>query len=145
MATFAPTRPVPAGAFLPICRCCQSWAIVVPFGPHYIGPLLVVGHENLGRHVRAFFHCICSRLLWRIPGGVLPCVFSSIIGCEQTARGLSRPVNCCPLRTVSGALRLRPAAVSTNSAQCFIWLTFADIVGHYCSAAAPVFSRVTLF
>ena len=36
------------GFFLPICRCCQSWAIVVPFGPHYIGPLMVVGHENLG-------------------------------------------------------------------------------------------------
>ena len=29
MATFAPSRLVPAGAFFPICRCCQSWAIVV--------------------------------------------------------------------------------------------------------------------
>jgi hypothetical protein len=36
------------GFFLPICRCCQSWAIVVPFGPHCIGPLTAVGHENLG-------------------------------------------------------------------------------------------------
>ena len=38
MATFAPTRPVPAGAFLPICRCCQSWSLskIRPFGSGFL-------------------------------------------------------------------------------------------------------------
>jgi hypothetical protein len=71
-------------------------------------------------------------------------VSSSIIGCEDRAETFTS----CELLSIAncvGALRLRPPTVSTNSAQCFIWLTFSDIVGHYCSAAAPVFSRVTLF
>ena len=41
-----------------------------------------LGMRTLARHVRTFFHCICSRFLWRIPGRVLPRVSSSIIGCE---------------------------------------------------------------
>jgi hypothetical protein len=48
MATFAPTRPVPAGAFFADLPLLPILGFVVPFGPHCIGPLMVVGHEDLG-------------------------------------------------------------------------------------------------
>ena len=93
MATFAPSRLVPAGAFFRFAANAYlglSWCHSAPIA---LVRLWWLGMRTLARHVRTFFHCICSRFLWRIPGGVLPRVSSSIIGCEQDRAGTSRPVN----------------------------------------------------
>ena len=66
MANFAPTRPVPAGAFfLPICRCCRIGYRGAAWPQQSHG---VVGHEQLrpGWYVRAFFHLKNSSAL-RVP------------------------------------------------------------------------------
>ena len=88
MATFAPSRLVPAGAFFPICRCCQSWAIAVPFGPHCIGPLMVVGHENQPGMSGPFFIASVHASFGEYPEEFFRACLRPSLAVNKTARGL---------------------------------------------------------
>ena len=63
-------------------------------------PGIAPAAKQMGRYVGEpgmsgpFFIASVHASFWRIPGGVLPRVSSSIIGCEQDRAGTSRPVNC---------------------------------------------------
>ena len=86
MATFAPTRPVPAGAFFADLPLLPILAIVVPFGPHCIGPLMVVGHE--ARLSGPFFIASVHASFGEYPEEFFRACLRPSLAVNKTARGL---------------------------------------------------------